>query len=65
MMLDATRDPIDCQLVLLPSPTNIHFLNPPPPVALLYLLKLTENVGIYECSRNRDITLLGTGGGEH
>jgi hypothetical protein len=65
MMFDATHDPILCQLLLLPSLTNILFQSSLPTPLLLYLLKLTENFGIYECARNRDITLLGMEGGEH
>jgi hypothetical protein len=65
MIFNATHDPIDCQLVLLPSPTNNLFLNTLPRAVLLYPLRLTENLRIYEGIRNRDITLSSMEGGEH
>jgi hypothetical protein len=65
MMFDATYDPIDCQLALLPSLTNILFQNTLPTALHLYLLKPTENLGICECTRNTNMTLLGMEGGEH
>jgi hypothetical protein len=64
-MFDVNDDPILCQPVLLPSLTNIHFPNTASSVMLLYPLKPMENLRIYECIRNRDITLLCMEGGEH